>query len=62
MTKLEIFKKLQSINFGWQMKRPCILKEYTKEELLKEYEKIKKSIDKKENYLYNDNVKNEKEE
>ena len=41
MTKLEIFKQLQNLSFGWSMKRPSILKEYTKEELIEEYEKLK---------------------
>lgn len=41
MLKLEIFKQLQKLSFGWRMKRPCILKDYTKEELIKELEKIK---------------------
>lgn len=35
---------------------------FKKLQRLKEYEKIKKSIDKKKNYLYNNDVKNEKEE
>lgn len=39
MTKLEIFKQLQKLSFGWRMKRPNILKDYTKEELIRELEK-----------------------
>lgn len=42
MTKLEIFKQLQKLSFGWSMKRPCVLKEYTKEELIEEYEKLRR--------------------
>ena len=43
MTKLEIFKQLQKLSFGWSMKRPSILKEYTKEELMKELKESNKT-------------------